>query len=286
MRNAARMERVAEGLRELARGNYAHRVILPGEDLAADMAEQLNRLADDIQSDRESAASCDAARRRLLADISHDLRTPITSIAGYVDALQRGLGAEPERYLTVLAQKTAELAQLTDDLFYSARIDAGDLELNSQRLDLAEAVRRSVLGFEPQLTARGVRVEVSLPEDPCVVEADPSAVNRILSNLVSNALHHGEKMTRFAVALEAEQVSSYAVRISNDGAALPNDADRLFERGVASASGGTGLGLSIARELAEYMGARVALESTETSVTFVLTFPVASSGAAALPPQS
>lgn len=276
MRRSARMERVAEGLSELARGNYAHRVILPGDDLAADMAEQLNRLADEIQSERESAAACDAARRRLLADISHDLRTPITSIAGYVDALQRGLGDEPERYLSVLAQKTAELAQLTDDLFYSARIDAGDLELSSQRLDLAEAVRRSVLGFEPQLTALGVRVEVDLPEEPCLVEADPSAVNRILSNLVSNALHHGQSMTRFAVALEGEPNASYAVRISNDGATLPGDADRLFERGVASASGGTGLGLSIARELAEHMGARVALESTDTSVTFVLTFPAAS----------
>lgn len=285
MRHSARMERVAEGLRELARGNYAHRVILPGDDLAADMAEQLNRLADEIQNERESAAACDAARRRLLADISHDLRTPITSIAGYVDALQRGLGDEPERYLSVLAQKTAELAQLTDDLFYSARIDAGDLELSSQRLDLAEAVRRSVLGFEPQLTARGVRVEVDLPEDPCLIQADPSAVNRILSNLVSNALHHGESMTCFAVALEAEHDSAYAVRISNDGATLPSDADRLFERGVASASGGTGLGLSIARELAEHMDARVALERTDARVTFVLTFPTAS-GTGELPPQS
>lgn len=275
MRPSARMERVAEALRELARGNYAHRIILPGNDLAADMAEQLNRLADEIQSEREGATACDAARRRLLADISHDLRTPITSIAGYVDALQRGLGDEPERYLAVLAQKTAELAQLTDDLFYSARIDAGDLELSSQRLDLAEAVRRSVLGFEPQLSARGVRVQVDLPETPCIVEADPSAVNRILSNLISNALHHGERMTCFTVALVTEQPPAYAVRISNDGATIPRDADRLFERGVASASGGTGLGLSIAQELAEHMGARVALERARAEITFMLAFPAA-----------
>jgi signal transduction histidine kinase len=273
MGRRARLARVSEGLSELARGNYAHRVILPGNDEAARMAEMLNRLADEIQRERETAAACDASRRRLLANISHDLRTPLTSIAGYVDALQRGLGDEPERYLAVLAQKTNELAQLTDDLFYSARIDAGDLELKKQRLDLAEAVRRSVLGFEPQLTARGVSVTVALPDDTCVVEADSSAVSRILSNLIANALHHGEDMTSFSVEMHADD-AAYTVRVSNNGARISDDGDRLFERGVAGPSGGTGLGLSIARELAELMGAGVTLVSDPAGgVTFALTFP-------------
>lgn len=273
MRRATRLQRISEGLGELARGNYAHRVLLPGDDEASRMAEELNRLADTIQAEREAAATRDAARRQLLANISHDLRTPITSIAGYVDALQRGLGDEPQRYLAVLAQKTNELAQLTDDLFYSARIDAGDLELKSQRLDLAEVVRRSILGFEPQLTAKGVRVEVALPEGACVVEADPSALSRILSNLVSNALRHGEGMTAFSVTM-TENDGAFAVCIGHDGGQLPPDIDRLFERGVAGPSGGTGLGLSIARELAERMGASVALASAPAGgVESTLSFP-------------
>lgn len=275
MRRNARLERVTEGLRELARGNYAHRVILPGDDEAARMAEALNALADEIQREREAAAACDASRRHLLANISHDLRTPITSIAGYVDALQRGLGDEPERYLAVLAQKTTELAQLTDDLFYSARIDAGDLELKSQRLDLAEAVRRSVLGFEPQLTARGVSTSIEVPEEPCFVEADSSAVGRILSNLIANALRHGEDMTAFSVSMLAGD-SAYTVRVTNDGADLPADAGRLLERGITGPSGGTGLGLSIARELAECMGATVCLEGEAGGVSTVLAFPASS----------
>lgn len=266
-----RMARVAEGLEELARGNYAHRVILPGDDDAARMAVQVNRLADAVQRDRDAAAAADMAQRRLLANISHDLRTPITSIAGYVDALQRGLGDEPERYVAVLAQKTAELAQLTDDLFYAARIDAGDLELKRQRVDLAEAVRRSVLGFEPLLSARGVRVEVALPEEPRWVAADPSALGRILSNLLSNALQHGERMTQLSLAV-SEVPEGYAVRIGNDGTELPADVARLFERGVAGSGGGTGLGLSIARELVEHMGGRMDVEDG-TGATFVVTFP-------------
>jgi signal transduction histidine kinase len=272
-RDRARLRRVSEGVAELADGNHAHRVLLPGDDMAAGMAADLNRFADAIQQEHEASANRDDARRRLLADISHDLRTPITSIAGYVDALSRGIGDEPDRYLAVLAAKADELAQLTDDLFYASRLDAGDLELKTETLDLAEVARRSVLGFESQLSGVGARVDVSIPEEPCLVLADRSAVSRILSNLVSNGLRHGAGMTALRVVM-VELGESYAVEVTNEGSRLPEDADRLFERGVAGPAGGTGLGLSIARELAERMGATVAADAHRPdAVTFTLTFP-------------
>jgi two-component system, OmpR family, phosphate regulon sensor histidine kinase PhoR len=279
-RHRSRLRRVSDGVAELARGNLAHRVILPGDDDAARMAEDLNRLADAVQLERETAAAREAARHRLLTNISHDLRTPITSVAGYVDALRRGLGDEPERYLEVLALKTDELAALTDDLFYASRLDAGDLELQHQRMDLAEAVRRAVLGFEPQLAGKGVLVDIALREGRCIVMADPSAVSRILANVVSNGLRHGTGMTRFAVAM-SEDAGAWVVRVSNDGPPLPDDADRLFLRGVTGPSGGAGLGLSIARELAERMGARVGAENAaDGGVAFTLAFPKAAEPAA------
>jgi signal transduction histidine kinase len=273
LRRRAGLARVSEGLAELARGNLGHRVILPGDDETARMAEHLNELADAVQAERDGVAARDEARQRLLANISHDLRTPITSIAGYVDALQRGLGDDPERYLGVLAMKADELAQLTDDLFYAARLDAGDLELACERLDLAEAVRRAVLGFEPLLAAKGARVTVEVPERRCTVMADASAVSRILANLVSNGLRHAEGMTAFAVRM-AENGAAYEVRVSNDGPRLDDDAERLFRRGATGPGGGAGLGLSIARELAERMGATVSAASDAAAgATFMLVFP-------------
>ena len=273
LRQRSRLRRITEGASELARGNLAHRIMLPGDDEAAQTGETLNALAESVQHKREAASARDAAQRQLLADISHDLRTPITSIAGYTDALQRGLGDEPERYLSVIAAKAEALAQLTDDLFYAARIDAGDLELTRAPLDLAEAVRRSVLGFEPQLAGAGVRVDVRIPDERCTVEADQSALARILTNLVSNSIHHGEGMTRFGVAMESRG-NEYLVRVSNDGARLPEDAERLFRRGAAGRSGGTGLGLAIARELAEQMGGSVtAANGPDGTVTFTLAMP-------------
>lgn len=274
-RQRARARQVAEGVAQLAGGNSAHRILMPGSDSASRIAEGVNSLADAMQAERETASVRDEAQRRLLANVSHDLRTPIASIAGYVDALQRGLGDDPERYLAVIASKTDELAELTDDLFYEARLDAGDLELARARVDLAEAVRRAVLGFEPQLAARNVAVAIEIPECACTVSADASAVARILDNLISNALRHARGMTAFSVVVSVEG-DTCAVRLVNDGAELPADAERLFERGVAGAGGGAGLGLSIARELAGRMGASVGVERIgAAAVAFSLVFPSA-----------
>lgn len=278
----ARMKRVLEAARELAAGNLAHRVIMAGDDRTARIAEALNTLADSFQAEREAAANRDRAQKRFMSNISHDLRTPITSIAGYVDALERGLGDEPERYLSVIAAKSEDLAQLTDDLFFAARLDADDLELTLAPLDLAEAVRRSVLGFEPQLAAGGVQVNVELPDEPCLVDADSSAVVRILSNLISNSIRHAPEMTTFRVGLLPAS-EDFVVRVSNDGARLPDEPESLFERGSAGPGGGAGIGLSIARELAERMGASLgASSSPEGHAQFTLTFPrsVAASSAA------
>jgi len=165
------------------------------------------------------------------------------------------------------------LAELTDDLFYEARLDAGDIELKHARLDLAEAVRRAILGFEGQLAGRGVRVRVELPETECMIEADSSALARILGNLISNALRHAERMTSLSATLAARD-ERYEVCFANDGAVLPEDSEKLFERGAAGAGGGTGLGLSIARELAGRMDATVHLDRPgQGEVAFRLTFP-------------
>jgi len=271
-RRRARLARIGDGVRELAAGNLAHRVLLPGDDEAARIGDALNALADGIQRERETAGARDAAQRRLLANISHDLRTPVASIAGYTDALQRGLSDEPERLLGVISAKADDLARLTDDLFYAARIDAGDLALQRDPVDLAEAVRRSVLGFEPQLASTGAAVSVAVPEERCLVTADQSAIDRILSNLISNSIRHGAGARSLRVEMRGDG-PSYAVSVSNDGPRLPDDAQRLFERGVAGPAGGTGLGLSIARELAEHMGGSMTAENRadgQVSFTFVM----------------
>ena len=180
LRTRARLRRVAEGVAELARGNLAHRVILPGDDEAARMAEDAQR-----GWPTRSSASARPQRRatRRSGGCSRTSRTTCARRSprspGYVDALQRGLGDEPERYLAVIAAKTDELAQLTDDLFYAARLDAGDLELKRA----AARPRRGGAPLRCSASSRsspatGVRVDVDIPEDALRrATADPSAVS-------------------------------------------------------------------------------------------------------------
>jgi signal transduction histidine kinase len=269
----ARLRRVEAAVAEFARDNFAHRLILPGADEAARIAHGLNSMADGVQREREAAAARESARSRLLANISHDLRTPIASIAGYVDALRRGLGDEPERYLAVIATKTDDLGRLTDDLFYAARLDAGDLELRRTGVDLAEAVRRCVLGFERELADTAADVQVRVPDGRAEVQGDPSAIARILDNLVSNCVRHATGMTCFAIEMLAAD-AEWRVTVSNDGPPLPDYPERLFRRGVAGPGGGAGLGLSIARGLAERMGGTVTAASPDGGgAAFTLVLP-------------
>ena len=140
------LQRVVEGLDELARGNLAHRVT-PASNETAELATTVNRLAEALQVARSDALRREEAHSQLISNLSHDLRTPITSIAGYVDALQRGIGEDPARHLDIIATKTAELTRLADDLFYLTRLDAGDLSLTLTSVDGSEVARRCLLGF-------------------------------------------------------------------------------------------------------------------------------------------
>lgn len=277
MRSA--LQRVEAGLDQLIAGNLAFRIRAVGPEETTRIASRINQLAEQTQDEQERQARQDEAHRRLITNISHDLRTPITSIAGYADALQRGIGDDPERYLSILSEKSQQLARLTDDLFYMSRIDSGDLLLKREPVDVCELARQQLLGFERQLTAVGAGVQLDLPAGRCAVTADESALRRVIDNVVSNALRHARGMTLLSMSLVVDD-DRFDLRLADDGEGLSDDEQRLFERGVSDGGGGTGLGLAIARELATGMGMELAVESPPRSgLVFCLSGRVESGGA-------
>jgi signal transduction histidine kinase len=264
------LKRVAEGLDELARGNLFHRVVVPGSGEAGELATAVNRLAEAMQATRSDALRREEAHRQLISNLSHDLRTPITSIAGYVDALQRGIGEDTDRHLDIIAMKTAELARLADDLFYLTRLDAGDLSLALAPVDMSEVARRCLLGFEHELRSRGIDVVVDIPDATCKVLADEAALGRVIGNFVANSLKHARSMRSLGVTV-AHGVDGCAVTVWDDGEGFPKGVVELLERGTSvGPGGGAGLGLSIAHELSGRMGATlrvVSVPAERTSVT-------------------
>ena len=275
MSRRSEIARVIAGLDELAEGNFAHRVSVPGTGQVSELARAVNRLAESVQDARAEALRRDEAHKQLISNLSHDLRTPITSIAGYVDALQRGLGDDPESHIQTLAAKTAELTRLADDLFYLTKLDSGDLSLELVPLDVGEMARQAVLGFERELDARDVRVSVEIPDASCRVVADGTALRRVIDNFVANSLKHARGMTGFGVTVTAAD-GVCSIEVWDDGAGFGKGVGELLERGASvGPGGGSGLGLSIAHDLTQRMGGSIRATSepgvrTAVSVTFPL----------------
>jgi signal transduction histidine kinase len=272
LRRRSALRRVAEGLDELARGNLTHRVVAPGSSETAELASAVNRLAEAMQAARSDALRREEAHSQLISNLSHDLRTPITSIAGYVDALQRGVGDDPRRHLDIVALKTAELTRLADDLFYLTRLDAGDLSLTLAPVDVSEVARQCLLGFERELDSRGIDVVVRIPDAMCEVVADKAALGRVIGNLVANSLKHARSMRSLGVTVDHED-DGCAVTVWDDGEGFPRGVAELLERGTSvGPGGGAGLGLSIAHELSARMGATLHVSSVageRTAVTML-----------------
>jgi signal transduction histidine kinase len=279
LRRRSALRRVTEGLDELARGNLVHRVASRDWGEMAELGSAVNRLAEAMQVARSDALRREEAHSQLISNLSHDLRTPITSIAGYVDALQRGMGDDPERHLGIIAMKTAELTRLADDLFYLTRLDAGDLRLTLVPVDVSEVARQCLLGFEQELRSRRIEVVVDIPDAMCEVVADEAALGRVIGNFVANSLKHARSMRTLGVTVGRE-ADRCAVTVWDDGEGFPSGTAELLERGTSvGPGGGAGLGLSIAHELSARMGATLRVSSAagqRTSVTVLFPPPSAS----------
>ena len=259
---------------ELAHGELNARAPTQPPRELAHLGEAFNTMAGNIEALFD-------ARRQLVAWASHDLRTPVASIQAMLDAVEDGL-ASMEEYTTALRQQTRTLALLIDDLFELARIDAGALTLELRNAQLPQLVSHCVAGLKAEARARQVRLESQLDDALPDVRCAPEHVQRVLLNLVTNALRHTP--SDGSVLVRAQQrAGELEVSVEDTGVGLSSEAQqRMFERfwrGDASrtrASGGAGLGLAIARGFVEAQGGRIWAENRpEGGARFAFTLPLA-----------
>ena len=279
-RLARPLVRLSAELQTAAAGDFSHRIPVTGKDEFAVLAAAYNHLAERLDAAQRERDRTEQARRDLVANISHDLRTPLTSVRGFAEALADPAAdeADRQRYAKLVAGRISELDSLLGDLLELSRLQALP-ELKRKPADLPELVREQVIALMPQIEAAGLAVEVDLPDDLPPVPLDGRLVGRALQNLLANAVLHSGGASRIGVAL-FRSGDGVTLEVSDDGQGIPaGELPMLFERYYQGSSAtnrqwGTGLGLAIVRQIAENHGGTVSVRTAEgQGTTFSLRLP-------------
>ena len=268
---SAPIERLRGVAASLARGELDVRAVTAGPAEVDQLATALNSMAANLEELFD-------ARRQLVAWASHDLRTPLASLQAMLEALEDGL-AEPEQYLPAMQEQVRTLGSLVDDLFELARIDAGVLTLELREAQLGGLVETCLRGLEAEAQARQVTLEARIDGALPPVRCAPEKVERVLLNLLANALRHTPSDGSIAVVVQPLE-EEVRVTVEDTGTGIPPEAvHRMFDRfwrGDRSRSrGGAGLGLAIARGLVEAQGGRIWAENRAGGGAVSFTLPAA-----------
>ncbi|MFF1276748.1 MtrAB system histidine kinase MtrB [Streptomyces marokkonensis] len=255
--------RMAAGIAErLSAGRLQERMKVTGEDDIARLGEAFNKMAQNLQLKINQLEDLSRMQRRFVSDVSHELRTPLTTVRMAADVIHEAredFDPVTARSAELLADQLDRFESLLADLLEISRFDAGAAALEAEPIDLRVVVRRVVSGAEPLAERKGTRIKVVGDQQPVVAEADARRVERVLRNLVVNAVEHGEG--KDVVVKLAAAGGAVAVAVRDYGVGLkPGEATRVFSRfwradpARARTTGGTGLGLSIALEDARLHG--------------------------------
>jgi two-component system, OmpR family, sensor histidine kinase BaeS len=268
-------------------GDLTARVANPGPDEIGRLGERFNRMTGRLAAARTQLEDTDRQRRRLLADITHELATPLTSIRGYVETLLDPAvpTSQEERstYLVDVLEEAKRLELLIGDLFDLARLEAGTTDLTLERLDWMALCRNTTRRYEPRFREARLGLQWTGPEGEAWVRADGRRLEQVVENLLGNALRYVPSGGNVWLALErvaAPAGGRYRLTLSDDGPGiaaedLPHIFERFYRAAAVRSSSGTGLGLAIVQEIVRRHGGEVRAERREPrGSAFVVELPV------------
>jgi two-component system, OmpR family, sensor kinase len=264
-----RVKRLEQTARRVAKGDFSAR-------FPVDSADELGQLAQSLDDMQRQLAQLDSARKRFIATASHELRTPIFSLGGFLELLEDEEmdDATRKQFLGQLREQVARLGKLATDLLDLSKLEAGSLDLRNERTDVGLVARAVTAEFTPALAAHESHLELRLDGEELEAVCDPERVAQIIRILIDNAITHTPTGTDIAVS--AGRVDgSMRLAVRDGGVGIKRAAlDRIFEPFYTSDDAqGSGLGLAIARELAEKMNGRLEVDSIPGRTTFTLEIP-------------
>ena len=270
---------IRDALTAVGAGERDRRVVAGAATELAELADAVTLMIGQLAQEETRRDAADSARRRLVASISHDLRTPLAALRLMLAAIEDEVVDERTRtrYLATMHTHVSALGSMIDDMFELSRLEAGDLEWSIRQVELPELVQETVAAMRVEAEAKGVGVAAELGALPRPARADPERLQRVLFNLIQNAIRHTP--ADGSVTVRAERAGDWVeIEVADTGAGIPReDRERVFDPFVrgeddGERATGAGLGLVISRAIVEAHGGRIWLADSEvgTRVRFVI----------------
>jgi signal transduction histidine kinase len=283
---------LVEAVEKVSRGDYSVRVNMGGDDEFSRIARALNDMAASIAKSTEELIEMDRQRRQFIADISHELATPLTSLKGYVETLRMDelklSDEEQQQYLKIVWDEAERLSYLVKDLLELARMDAGTIKLERDRIDCSEFMKSFASRNALPLKQRNVTFRWAVQPGQLIF-ADYRRLEQILQNLLDNALKHSIGLGEIRIELHEDPKNTLITVFDDGGGIPPEHINNIFERfykingeftagNIKQYSGDSGLGLFIVKGLVELHGGRIKAESAVgEGTTFTMEFPLVNS---------
>lgn len=276
------LKEISKGIDELAIGNFDVRIPLRNDDEFTRIAQNLNRMAVEIKAIMEEERNTESKKNELITNVAHDLRTPLTSIIGYLDLVsKKDLPAGiKDKYIGIAYNKSIRLEKLIEDLFSYTKFEFGEVKFYKKEVDIVKMLYQLLDEFYPSFTEYGLEYSFDVTVPSAVVSADGDYLARAFANLIGNAIKYGADGKNINLRLEVKD-TEVIVTITNYGEVIPKkDITHIFEKFYRveysrnEEHGGTGLGLAIARNIFEMHGGQVTARSGLDGTVFEVILPI------------
>ncbi len=269
-----------EILTDIQTGNGNRRILLPEKDITAPLAYQMNDIVSGYEDNLIGLKKADETNRQLMTSLSHDVRTPLTTLIGYLDATHRGIvtGHERDAYIETARRKAHDLKDYIDVLFDWFKLNSDEFSLSPEPVELAELTRTILKDWIPVLEEKNLAYEIEIPEKRLLAKIDLDGYSRIINNLIQNVLTHSQASEiKIHVWVTQNKIN---IDVSDNGVGIAKtDIHHIFERLYKCDKGrsekGSGLGLSIVKQMTEKMNGSISVSSEQGKQTdFIVKFPL------------
>lgn len=265
---------LSKGLMEISKGNLNYRVEVKGRDELSILGKNINYMTQELMNLKEREKEIEKNKDRLIVSVSHDLRTPLTSIIGYIKLIKENYKEKDDisKYIDIIENKSNMLEELINDLFEYTKLTSCDIKIEKVNISLNEFMRQVVEGMMPTCNKNDLNILLEAPNEDLNVNVDPAKMVRVFENIISNAIRYSNKESDINIKIfKAENRS--LVSIENEG--NPIKEEELYEifdmfyrtdESRNNQTGGSGIGLSIAKSIVELHGGKICAECEENKI--------------------